>query len=120
MAKFSPSGKYIASGDNSGKVRVWSWTHPDKLLKNEAMVFAGEVEDLAWDGESKRILAVGGGQAKARFFLAETGTCIRSSRARCAYPLTPQHQPHPGPAFPLPHRQQLGRSDPPVQESLDC
>lgn len=75
MAKFSPSGKYIASGDNSGKVRVWSWTHPDKLLKNEAMVFAGEVEDLAWDGESKRILAVGGGQAKARFFLAETGTC---------------------------------------------
>jgi WD repeat-containing protein 1 (actin-interacting protein 1) len=62
VAKFSPNGKYIASGDVSGRLRTWAWTHPKNLLKNEAMVFGGAIEDLSWDGEGKRILCVGAGQ----------------------------------------------------------
>ena len=38
--------------------------------------FAGEVEDLAWDCESKRLLVVGGGQLKARFFAWDTGSSL--------------------------------------------
>ncbi len=74
MAKFSPSGKYIASGDVSGKartparprarharvgcrdalrvpqVRVWAYTHAEMVLKKEIPALAGAVEDLDWDG----------------------------------------------------------------------
>ena len=35
VAKFSPSGNYIASGDDAGKVRVWAYDHPEKILKKE-------------------------------------------------------------------------------------
>jgi WD40 repeat protein len=35
VAKFSPSGKWVASGDESGKVRVWAWTRADHMLKIE-------------------------------------------------------------------------------------
>ena len=73
-AKFAPTGKYIASGDKSGKVRVWAYTHPDHLLKYECPALGADVEDVAWDSESKRILAVGGGQSKAKVFQFDTGS----------------------------------------------
>jgi WD40 repeat protein len=105
VAKFAPTGKYVASGgasssfpswqwragqtplcpsctchtchtfaDASGKVRVWAYTHAEQLLKYELPSIGGEVEDLAWDSESKRIAAVGGGAAKAKFFMWDTGS----------------------------------------------
>lgn len=74
VAKFAPSGKYIASGDTSGKVRVWAFTNAEHTLKYECQALGGEVEDLAWDSESKRILAVGGGQSKAKVFMWDTGS----------------------------------------------
>jgi WD40 repeat protein len=72
-AKFSPSGKYVASGDASGKVRVWAWTQAEHSLKFECPC-GQDVEDLSWDVESKRILAVGGGQTKANVFQFDTGS----------------------------------------------
>jgi len=66
VAKFAPTGKYIASGDAVGRVRVWAFTQAEHSLKYELPSIGGEVEDLAWDGESKRILVVGGGSAKAK------------------------------------------------------
>ena len=33
VAKYAPSGFYIASGDNSGKVRVWDTTQSTHILK---------------------------------------------------------------------------------------
>ena len=59
VAKFSPSGYWVASGDVTGKVRVWSWDNPEHLTKLETPVFAGAVNDLDWDMESKKIVAVG-------------------------------------------------------------
>jgi WD40 repeat protein len=55
-------------------VRVWAWTIPEHTLKFECAALGGEVEDLAWDSESKRILATGGGQTKAKVFAWDTGS----------------------------------------------
>jgi hypothetical protein len=49
-----------------GRVRVWAFTQAEHSLKYELPSIGGEVEDLAWDSESKRILVVGGGSAKAK------------------------------------------------------
>ena len=61
VAKFSPNGFWVASADVSGKIRVWSWDHPEHLTKLETLVFAGGVADLDWDNESKKIAVVGDG-----------------------------------------------------------
>ena len=58
VAKFSPSGCWVASADEAGKVRVWAWDNPEHPLKVEVMAFAGRIIDLAWDAESKRIVVV--------------------------------------------------------------
>lgn len=68
MARFSPSGFYVASGDVSGSVRVWDCAG-DGATKGEYHIIAGRINDVAWDGDSQRIIAVGDG--KERF-----GHCI--------------------------------------------
>ncbi|CAD5217207.1 unnamed protein product [Bursaphelenchus okinawaensis] len=75
VAKYAPSGFYIASGDQSGKVRIWDTTQQEHILKNEYPVILGPIRDIAWDSESKRIAAVG--EAREKFghvFLFDTGT----------------------------------------------
>lgn len=64
VAKFSPSGYYIASGDITGNVRIWACDSPEQILKNEVKVINGRITDLAWDGDSARIMAVGEGKEK--------------------------------------------------------
>ncbi|KAI5290391.1 WD40 repeat-like protein [Ascosphaera aggregata] len=68
VARFSPSGFYIASGDVSGTVRVWDCVGEGKT-RGEYHIVSGRINDLAWDGDSQRIIAVGDG--KQRF-----GHCI--------------------------------------------
>ena len=68
VARFSPSGFYIASGDVSGSVRVWDSVGAENT-KGEYHIIAGRINDIAWDGDSQRIIAVGDG--KERF-----GHCI--------------------------------------------
>ncbi|KAK5674350.1 WD40 repeat-like protein [Elasticomyces elasticus] len=68
VARFSPSAFYVASGDVSGTVRVWD-AHGAENTKGDYHVIAGRINDLAWDGDSQRIIAVGDG--KERF-----GHCI--------------------------------------------
>lgn len=53
--------------DTSGKVRVWSWDNPEHMTKLETAVFSGDVKDLDWDSESKKIIAVGDGAASVNF-----------------------------------------------------
>ena len=64
VAKFSPSGYYVASGDVAGNVKIWSCDTDEPVLKNEVKVLSGSITDLAWDPESTRILAVGEGKDK--------------------------------------------------------
>jgi hypothetical protein len=49
-------------------VRVWSWDNPEHITKLETPVFAGEIKDLDWDSESKKIVAVGDGSPMVRIF----------------------------------------------------
>lgn len=77
VARFSPSGFYMASGDERGFVRVFDPSHPDQMIKSEFQILSGEIHDLAWDSESKRIVAVGNG--KDRFghaFTFDSGNSI--------------------------------------------
>ncbi|KAI9850892.1 MAG: WD40 repeat-like protein [Thelocarpon superellum] len=78
VARFAPSGYYVASGDVSGTVRVWDCvgqgatkgrTPSSTCRAGEYHIISGRINDLAWDGDSQRIIAVGDG--KERF-----GHCI--------------------------------------------
>ncbi|KAI7674642.1 tricorn protease domain 2-containing protein [Hortaea werneckii] len=68
VARFAPSSFYIASGDVTGSVRVWDAMGAENT-KGEYHIIAGRINDIAWDGDSQRIIAVGDG--KERF-----GHCI--------------------------------------------
>ncbi|KAH7878576.1 WD40-repeat-containing domain protein [Lentinula edodes] len=75
IARISPSGYYCASGDAGGTVRVWDTVGEDHALKGEYKVISGRINDLEWDGESKRIIAVGDGKEKfGHAFMMDTGT----------------------------------------------
>ncbi|KAF2739545.1 WD40 repeat-like protein [Polyplosphaeria fusca] len=68
VARFAPSGFYVASGDVSGTVKVWDCVG-EGGTRGDYHIIAGRINDLAWDGDSQRIIAVGDG--KERF-----GHCI--------------------------------------------
>jgi len=70
VARYAPSGFYIASGDVSGTVRIWDTTQAEHPLKIELRPLSGTINDLAWSDDSKRIVAVGEGKEKfgAAFF----------------------------------------------------
>ena len=54
MAKYSPSGFYIASADKSGKVRIWDTVNKEHILKNEFQPISGPIKDLAWSSDNQR------------------------------------------------------------------
>ena len=59
--------------DTMGNVRIWDTVNEDHILKNETRPLSGRINDLAWDGESKRIIAVGEGKDKfAHAFSVDT------------------------------------------------
>ncbi|KFY74202.1 hypothetical protein V499_05762 [Pseudogymnoascus sp. VKM F-103] len=63
VARFSPSGYYVASGDASGLVRVWDAVEAVNT-KGEYPIISGRINDIAWDGDSQRIIAVGDGRER--------------------------------------------------------
>lgn len=77
VAKYSPSGFYIASADIHGKVRIWDTTQKEHILKNEYQPLGGPIKDLAWSGDSQRIVVVGEGREKfGHVFSADTGASV--------------------------------------------
>lgn len=84
VASFSPSGNYVASGDESGNIKIWdssiygrevSFEQP--LVKSEFQVFSGPIKSIAWDAENLRIIAVGRGKEKfAHCFSWDSGNSI--------------------------------------------
>jgi len=76
-AAMSPSGCYIASGDERGNLRVWACDTPDQILKLETPLFAGPVKDIAWSADSQRILGVGGsGQLFGKVIMWDSGNSV--------------------------------------------
>ncbi|KAH9254770.1 hypothetical protein BASA81_007188 [Batrachochytrium salamandrivorans] len=77
VARYAPSGYYIASADVQGNVRIWDTTQAENILKIETKVFSGRVNDLDWDFESKRIIAVGEGKSSfGHAFLFDTASSV--------------------------------------------
>eukprot|EP00605_Chrysophyceae_sp_TOSAG23-4_P001200 GSChrysophyteH1.ASY1.ANO1.1309.1 assembled CDS len=78
VAKFSPNGAYVASADKSGKVRVWAWTNPQKIIKMETQLFSGGVSDLDWSPDNNKITAVGdnGTGLSMKTFTYDTGNSL--------------------------------------------
>ncbi|KAK1798662.1 hypothetical protein P4O66_006948, partial [Electrophorus voltai] len=77
VAKYAPSGFYIASGDVSGKIRIWDTTQKEHLLKYEYQPFGGKIKDIAWTEDSKRIAVVGEGREKyGAVFLWDSGSSV--------------------------------------------
>lgn len=77
VARISPSGYYAASADISGSVRVWDLASGERILKLQTQALNGKVSDLAWDGESKRIIVVGEGRERfAHAFMFDSGSSV--------------------------------------------
>ncbi|KAL2260952.1 hypothetical protein VTK26DRAFT_4906 [Humicola hyalothermophila] len=76
VAKFSPSGFWVASGDISGKVRVWDAVEAVNT-KGEYAIISGRITDIAWDGDSQRVIAVGDGRERfGHCFTADSGNSV--------------------------------------------
>lgn len=76
VARFSPSGYYIASGDVSGTVRVWDAIEAVNT-KGEYHIISGRINDIAWDGDSQRIIAVGDGRERfGHCITADSGNSV--------------------------------------------
>ncbi|CAH8495330.1 unnamed protein product [Schistosoma turkestanicum] len=77
VAKYSPSGFYIASADNNGKVRIWDTINQEHVLKYEYQPLMGNINDLAWTSDNNRILV--GGNSPSKFgavFIVDTGSSV--------------------------------------------
>lgn len=76
-AKYSPSGFYIASGDNHGNLKIWDTVNPEHLVKYEYVPISGPIKDIAWTEDSKRIVLVGQGMQKhGAAIIVDTGTSV--------------------------------------------
>ncbi|KAH8887750.1 WD domain-containing protein [Thozetella sp. PMI_491] len=76
VARFSPSGFYVASGDVSGAVRVWDAIEAVNT-KGEYSIISGRITDIAWDGDSARIIAVGDGRERfGHCITADSGNSV--------------------------------------------
>ncbi|KAK0708382.1 WD domain-containing protein [Lasiosphaeris hirsuta] len=76
VARFSPSGYWVASGDVSGKVRVWDAVEAVNT-KGEYAIISGRINDVAWDGDSQRVIAVGDGRERyGHCITADSGNSV--------------------------------------------
>lgn len=75
VAVFSPNGEWIASGDESGTVIVWSTLNFNSVKSTTAA--CGSVLDIAWSPDGARICAVGDGkQDRAKVFAWDSGNTV--------------------------------------------
>lgn len=66
--KYSPSGYWLAFGDDKGAFRVLGWSAAENgwVAKYEnPSLFGGAIADLAWSDDSKKVMIVGAGTTRA-------------------------------------------------------
>jgi WD40 repeat protein len=77
VARYAPSGFYMASADSTGTVRIWDTVGADRILKLEIKPISGAILDLCWSPDSKRIVVVGEGREKyGAAFFADSGASV--------------------------------------------
>jgi WD40 repeat protein len=73
-AAMSPNSQWMVSGDVGGAIRVWG-AKGEHILKNEYKLWDGTVKDVAWSGDSTRIVAAGDGkEVRATAIIWDTGS----------------------------------------------
>lgn len=80
VARFSPNGEWVASGDAAGNVHVWgAGGEPGQFpLKNDTKALAGAIMDLDWSPDGQRIVVggEGGKGALAKCFMWDSGNAL--------------------------------------------
>ncbi|KAJ2820738.1 WD40 repeat-like protein, partial [Coemansia furcata] len=77
VARFSPSGYYVASGDVAGNVRIWDAVNDTHILKSEFRPISGRINDISWDMDSQRVMAVGEGKERfGHVFAYDSGNSL--------------------------------------------
>ncbi|CDW71723.1 wd repeat-containing protein 1 [Stylonychia lemnae] len=77
--KYSPNGAFIASGDSTGKVRIWSYSEESKefVVKKEHGMLGGAVHAISFTDDGQRICAAGEGKDMyAKAVLVDSGSKI--------------------------------------------
>ena len=77
--QFSPNGEYVVSGDDKGKVRIFSYDDVSRafVVKKEHCMLAGPVHAIAYTDDGQRMAAGGEGKDMlAKAILADSGTKI--------------------------------------------
>lgn len=79
VAKYSPSGYYVASGDIAGNLRIWATDNEDMTSKLEIRPISGPIRDIAFTSDSQRICAVGEGKDSFSYVcLVDTGSTVNN------------------------------------------
>jgi len=79
VAAYCPSGFYICSADKGGKIRIWDTVNKEHILKYEYTPLSGEIRDIAWSEDNKRIAVCGDGrEMAATAIMWDTGTSCGS------------------------------------------
>ncbi|ODM88027.1 Actin-interacting protein 1 [Orchesella cincta] len=73
---FSPSGFYISSGDNTGRLRIWDTVNKEHILKSEFTPFRGPIKDISWSADSQRMVVGEGREKFGHVFMSDTGTSV--------------------------------------------
>lgn len=78
--RWSPDGKYLASGGNDNLLNIWSSDLGQSASLYSFNQHQAAVKALAWCPRQSSLLASGGGTADRciRFWNVNTGTCIKS------------------------------------------
>ncbi|KAF4654600.1 hypothetical protein FOL47_009870 [Perkinsus chesapeaki] len=61
VAVISPNGQWVASGDNSGILKVWG-AKGDHADKGEFRLWSGDIRGISWSPDSQRIAVCGSGR----------------------------------------------------------
>lgn len=77
VAQYAPSGYYIASGDVTGKVRIWDTTRKEHLMIHEYQPISGIIKDICWSNDNQKIAVAGEGKSThAAVIQWDTGTTV--------------------------------------------
>jgi WD40 repeat protein len=73
-AAYCPSGRWVASADEAGNVKVWTPQNAEKTIELETRPISGPIFDITWTGENNKISVVGAGANNAYGVVLDAST----------------------------------------------
>jgi WD40 repeat protein len=73
-AAYCPSGRWIASADEAGNVKVWTPQNAEKTIELETRPISGPIFDITWTNENNKISVIGAGQNNAYGVVLDAST----------------------------------------------